>query len=300
MNPILECRQIAKNFGSTEAIRNVTTTFEEGAVHGLLGANGAGKTTLLHILSGLIYPSQGQVLYDGQQVHDNPAVTPNICLVKSDERSWADYKVKDLMHYCSLLLPYWDEKLATELLRKFRLPAKKKYKQLSRGMQSMVGIVKGLASGAPLTLFDEPTLGLDADMRETFYELMINDCGQRERTMILSTHQIDESSNLFQYITLLEQGVITSHMDKDAFVAQAHYLQGDSSQLLALVSDPHVLHEESLAGTTVLVWYGELDNRVELERRGIKISSVPLQKLFVYLTRKGNLNSEETNDGYFS
>ncbi|RCX19700.1 ABC-2 type transport system ATP-binding protein [Fontibacillus phaseoli] len=300
MNSILECSQIAKKFGRSEAIRNATTAFEEGAVHGLLGANGAGKTTLLHILSGLIYPSQGQVLYDGQQVHDNPAVTPNICLVKSDERSWADYKVKDLIKYCSLLLPYWDEKFAVELLRKFRLPGNKKYKHLSRGMQSMVGIVKGLASRAPLTLFDEPTLGLDADMRETFYELMISDCGERQRTMILSTHQIDESANLFQYITLLEQGVVTSHMDKDAFVEQAHYLQGDTSLLLALASDPRVLHEESLAGTTVLVWYGELENQVDLERRGIKIGPVPLQKLFVYLTRKGNLNSEEKYYGNFS
>ncbi len=300
MNPIMECRQIAKNYGKSQAVRNATTVFEEGAVHGLLGANGAGKTTLLHIISGLIYPSQGQVLYDGQPLHDNPSVAPNICLVKSDERSWADYKVKDLINYCSLLLPAWDEKLAAELLQKFRLPGNKKYKQLSRGMQSMVGIVKGLASRAPLTLFDEPTLGLDADMRETFYELMIADCGERQRTMILSTHLIDESANLFQYITLLEQGVVTSHMDKDEFVEQAHYLQGDTSLLQGLASDPRVLHEESLVGTTVLVWYGELENRDDLERQGIKIGPVPLQKLFVYLTRKGNSNSEEYNNGNFS
>lgn len=289
-----------KSFGSTQAVREATVSFEEGAVHGLLGANGAGKTTLLHVLSGLMYPSGGEALYAGEPIHNNPAVMPKICLVKSDERSWADYKVKDLMRFCSLMLPAWDEAMAIELLRKFRLPSNKRYKHLSRGMQSLVGIVKGLASRAPLTLFDEPTLGLDAEMRETFYELIIKNCDDRSRTMILSTHLIDESANLFEYITLLEHGIVTSHMDTESFVAQAYYLQGDTSLLDPLAADPHVLNRESLAGTTVLVWQGELENRKMLEQLGVKISPVPLQKLFVYLTRKGNSNPEDANYEYIS
>lgn len=293
MSSILECKQISKSFGKSQAIIDATVTFEPGAVHGLLGANGAGKTTLLHILSGMIYPTNGAVTYNGQPVHENPAAMSNICLVKSDERSWADYKIKDLMKFCSLLLPGWDDSKATSLLKKFNLPANKRYKHLSRGMQSQLGIVKGLASKAPVTLFDEPTLGLDADMREAFYELIIEECSEQERTMILSTHLIDESANLFENITLLEHGLITMHQDIDSFLEHAYYLQGDSHVLQPLFQDTRALHVESLAGTTIVAWYGELTaERARLERQGIKITPLPLQKLFVYLTRKGKSTKE--------
>lgn len=291
---MLECRQVSKNFGSSQAIIDATMSFEPGAVHGLLGANGAGKTTLLHMLSGMIYPTRGAITYRGQQVHENGLAMSSICLVKSDERSWADYKIKDIMRFCSLLLPGWDEQKAHSLLRRFNLPANKRYKQLSRGMQSQLGIVKGLANHSPVTLFDEPTLGLDADMREAFYELIIQECSNRDRTMVISTHLIDESSNLFEYIALLEEGVITKHQDTDSFLEHAYYLQGSSAALEPLCNDPRALHAESLAGTTILAWYGDLTKEwAQLEQQGIRVTPLPLQKLFVYLTRKGRFSNKE-------
>lgn len=294
MSSILECRQVSKRFGKSHAILDATVSFEPGAVHGLLGANGAGKTTLLHILSGMIYPTQGAVTYGGQQVHENALAMSSICLVKADERSWADYKVKDIMKFCSLLMPGWDERKALSLLQRFNLPANKRYKQLSRGMQSQLGIVKGLANQSPITLFDEPTLGLDADMREAFYELIIQECSGSDRTFIISTHLIDESANLFEYIALLEEGVITKHQDTDSFLEHAYYLHGNSAILERFSGDPRVLHAESLAGTTILAWYGDLTKeRTGLEQQGISISPLPLQKLFVYLTRKGRSNNKE-------
>lgn len=291
LKPLLQCRHVSKRFRDTLAVREATISFERDAIYGLLGANGAGKTTLLHLLAGQIYPSQGDILYEDRPVHENPQAVNNICFVKSEERSWMDYKVKQLMTFSSLLYPYWDEDFANELLQIFRLPLGKRYKNLSRGMQSLVGIVRGLASRSPLTLFDEPTLGLDADMREKFYEILIQDYSENPRTIILSTHLIDESARLFQYITLLEQGTITAHTETERFMEQAHYLQGDSSLLERLSHDTRVLHQESLARTTRLLWWGDLDNREELIRQGIEIHPVPLQQLFVYLSRRGHESS---------
>ncbi|MNI27021.1 ABC transporter ATP-binding protein YtrB [compost metagenome] len=283
---ILECRDLNKRYRKTEAIAQATASFERGAIHGLLGANGAGKTTLLHILSGQIYPSSGECLYEGQPIHENPLAMSQICFVKSDERSWSEYKVKDLMIFCSLLIPTWDQSYAEQLLRLFHLSANKKYKNLSKGMQSLVGIVKGLASRCPVVLFDEPTLGLDADMRETFYDLLIRDYGESQRTIILSTHLIDESAKLFQYLTLLEHGKITSHLETEEFMKQAYYLQGNSSILERLMPDERVLHHERLGSTSIVVWCGQLEEEMSLRQQGVEISPVPLQKLFVYLTRK--------------
>lgn len=288
--PILECRNLTKSFKNTQAISSANVSFERGAIHGLLGANGAGKTTLLHLLSGQAFPSRGECIYEGQTLHENPLAMSQICFVKTEERSWNDYKVKDLMTFCSLLFPYWDQPYAEELINRFHLQRNKHYKHLSRGMQSLLGIIKGLASRSPVVLFDEPTLGLDADMRETFYDLLVREYSESDRTFIVSTHLIDESSKLFQYLTLLEHGKITSHLETEDFLKHAYYLQGSSAILDRFKNDERVLHHESLGGTSIIVWSGQLEEEMSLRQQGIDITPVPLQKLFVYLTRKNQRN----------
>ncbi|AZK46289.1 ABC transporter ATP-binding protein [Paenibacillus lentus] len=288
----LKCHQIYKKLGDVQAIHDVTVDFEPNAIHGLLGPSGAGKTTLLHLISGQLFPDQGSVTAGHYPIHENPLIVSNICLVKAEERSWSQYKVGDIMKFCSLLYPAWDAKLAAELLHQFRIPPNQRFKQLSRGNQSLLGIVKGLASRSPITLFDEPTLGLDAEKREAFYELLLRDYSEHPRTLILSTHLIDESADLLQFITLLQQGTVTAHKNAEEFADQARYLQGSTKQLEPFFGDARVLNRESLGHVTRIAWLGSLDNEPSLREQGIDISPIPLQKLFVYLTRQEHRTSE--------
>ncbi|MNJ46151.1 putative ABC transporter ATP-binding protein AlbC [compost metagenome] len=165
---------------------------------------------------------------------------------------------------------------------------------MSRGNQSLLSIVKGLASRSPITLFDEPTLGLDAEKREAFYELLLRDYSENPRTLILSTHLIDESADLLQYVTLLQQGTVTAHKSVEEFTNQARYLQGSTKQLEPFLRDARVLNREFLGQVTRIAWLGSLNNESILREQGINISPIPLQKLFVYLTRGEQQISEVT------
>lgn len=288
----LKCHQIYKKFGDTQAVHDATVEFEPNAIHGLLGPSGAGKTTLLHLISGQLFPDQGAVTAGGHPVHENSSIVSQICFVKAVERAWSEYRAKDIIKFCSLLHPGWDAEFAAEMMDRFRIPLKQKYKHLSRGNQSLLGIVKGLASRSPITLLDEPTLGLDAEKREVFYELLLRDYSEHPRTMILSTHLIDESADLFQYITLLQQGTVTAHRETEEFASQARYLQGSAQQLEAFLGDARILNKESLGNVTRIAWLGPIDNEPYLREQGIEISPVPLQKLFIYLIRQEQQISE--------
>ncbi|WP_055105839.1 ATP-binding cassette domain-containing protein [Paenibacillus ihumii] len=288
----LKCHQIYKKLGDTQAIHDAAVEFEPNAIHGLLGPSGAGKTTLLHLISGQLIPDQGAVTAGGHPVHENPGIVSRICFAKAIEQAWSEYRVQDIMKFCSLLHPDWDAGFAAEMLDRFRVPLKPKYKHLSQGSQSLLSIIKGLASRSPITLLDEPTLGLDAEKREAFYELLLSDYSEHPRTIILSTHLIDESADLFQYITLMQQGTIAAHCETDELAGQARYLQGSTEQLAPFLGDARILHQESLGSVTRLAWLGSIDHETYFREQGIEITPIPLQKLFVYLTRQEQQISE--------
>lgn len=292
--PTLECRDINKSFQAHPVLHQINVTFEPNVIHGLLGANGVGKTTLMHILAGHTYPDQGEIIVDGHNLMLNEELRSQVSLVKVDDVIWSEYKVKEIMAYGELLHPNWDAKLATRLLEIFKLPLKKKYSKLSRGMKSLVGIVRGLASRCPITILDEPTLGLDADKRELFYDLLLQEYTKYPRTFIISTHLIDEAFKLFEKIIYLENGTILANKDSDTFVQQAKLIQGDARLLEQWAKDSHVIHEESLGGTLALIWLGDLPPALTtLLEQGIQISGVSPQKLVQYLINMNDQNRGE-------
>ncbi|MNJ48804.1 ABC transporter ATP-binding protein YtrB [compost metagenome] len=199
------------------------------------------------------------------------------------------------MKYGALLHPTWDTKLATQLVKIFELPLGRSYGKLSRGMKSLVGIVRGLASRCPITMLDEPTLGLDADMRELFYDLLLQDYTKYPRTFIISTHLIDEAFKLFETITYLDNGTIAAHMDSESFVQQAKLIQGDANLLRQWAQDSHVIHQEGLGGTLAIIWLGDVPpTLIALQGQGIQISGLSPQKLFQYLIQMNNQNRGES------
>lgn len=224
---------------STEArwVQDASLILKPETIHGLIGANGSGKTTLLALIAGLLFPDSGTITYGGMPVHENPSVLSSICMVKTYERLWNEYSLKQIYSYASLFYPYWDATLAEDLMNKFQLGGSKKYKQLSRGGQSMAGIIKGLASRAPMTLLDEPVLGLDASMREIFYRILLEDYGKYPRTFVISTHLIDEAENLFEQIAYVKKGTIAYNGPVEEFAAKASYATGPAAVLEKLSGD---------------------------------------------------------------
>src|SRR5689334_14306243 len=159
---IIELDHVSKRFGDVTALDDVTVRLEENAIHGLLGRNGAGKTTLMQILTAQAFATSGTVRAFGQDPWENADVLDRTCFIREGQRYPDAFTVRHVLAAGRISFAGWDDDLATELVELFRLRPKQRVKKLSRGQLSAVGVVLGLASRAPLTIFDEPYLGLDA------------------------------------------------------------------------------------------------------------------------------------------
>ena len=191
MTPTISVTDLSRRYRDQAALDKVSLTVEPGTVTGLLGRNGAGKTTLLRIITGLEFPTAGEVKVFGAAPAENDAVLRRMVFVR-EEQAYPDFRVGHAIRVASWFYPNWNAELAGQLLADFELPLSRRIRRLSRGMRSAVGIVIGLAARAELTVFDEPYAGLDAVARQLFYDRLLADFAEHPRTIVLSTHLIDE------------------------------------------------------------------------------------------------------------
>jgi ABC-2 type transport system ATP-binding protein len=290
MAAAIECISLSKSYGKLEAVKNISFSLEEGKIYGLLGRNGTGKTTLLNLICAQIMRDSGKINIFGEEVFENERALENLCLVKEKDLKTEDYKISRIFNIASILYKNWDEKYKNQLVKEFKLDIKKKYKNLSRGFKSVVGIIIGLASKAKITIFDEPSLGLDAAVREKFYNMLLKEYEESNRTFILSTHLIDEVSSLFEEVIILQDGQLLIHEEMAKLLEKAHFLSGKEETIMQLIKSKKIIHKEFFGATAIV---GVLDefSREEmntLKNKNIEMSSMPLQKLFIYLTEEVN------------
>ena len=219
MSAVIEVRSLSKYFGGerggrVHAVEDVTFSLEQNRIHGLLGRNGAGKTTLMQLITGQEFATRGEILVFGASPVENARVLSQVCFIKESQRYPDDFRVKHVLGTAPHFFANWDAAFASELIERFRVPVNRRMKKLSRGQLSAVGVIVGLASRAPLTFFDEPYLGLDAVARQLFYDTLLADFAENPRTVVLSTHLIDEVSNLLEHVVVIDEGRII--IDADA------------------------------------------------------------------------------------
>jgi ABC-2 type transport system ATP-binding protein len=170
----------------------------------------------------------------------------------------------------------------------FGLPRKRRVKKLSRGMLSALGVIVGLASRAPITLFDEPYLGLDAVARHLFYDRLLADYAEHPRTVILSTHLIDEVSDLIEHVLLLDRGRLVVDEDAEALRGQVKTVTGPSDAVDAFAVGREELHRDRLGATVRATLRGAFDanDRGRAAELGLDVDPVSLQQLIVHLTTR--------------
>ncbi|MGG1879498.1 ABC transporter ATP-binding protein [Paenibacillus cisolokensis] len=284
---VVEVRHLCKSYTDVTAVNDVSFRMEENRIYGFLGRNGVGKTTIMHMITAQLFPTSGEVKVFGQSPYENEAVLRNICFIKEGQRYPDYFTVKDVLDVASTIFPNWDAAYANELMEEFRLPRKRIVKKLSRGMLSSVGIVVGLASRAPLTIFDEPYLGLDAVAREMFYDHLIEDYTRYPRTVVLSTHLIDEVSRLLEHVIVIDQGRVILDAESEELRGCACTVVGPADKVEAFVQGKKVIRREPFASMISATVMGETGGAIqqEAEQAGLKTSAVSLQDLIVSLTR---------------
>lgn len=288
MNAVIEASGLSKQYrGGVRALDDVSIALGPNRIHALLGRNGAGKTTLMQLLTGQLVASAGSMRVLGADPFENADVLGRTCFIQESQRYPDAYKVRDVLAIARRLHRDWDETFEQRLLREFRLPTNRLVKKLSRGQLSSVGIIIGLASRAEVTFFDEPYLGLDAVARRVFYDELLADFAEHPRTVLLSTHLIDEVAALVEHVIVLDEGRVIVDDDAEELRSRAVEVTGRAEQVAAFLVGREVLAEQRLGGLVSATVAGTLDDgmRRELGELDLEVAPVSLQHLVVQLTK---------------
>ncbi len=288
MTTIVEANGLTKHFGKVHAVEGATFTMEENRIYGLLGRNGAGKTTLMSLLTAQEFATSGSVEVFGHSPVENASVLERTAFIKESQKYPEDFRVKHVLRSAPWFFGNWDAEFADQLVEDFRLPRDRRIKKLSRGQLSAVGVIVGLASRAPLTFFDEPYLGLDAVARQLFYDRLLSDFAEHPRTVVLSTHLIDEVSNLLEHVLVIDEGRIIIDSDADALRGSATTVAGTAAAVDAFTGDREVLHRERIGGLASATLPGlDTAGRKAAAEAGLELTPVSLQQLIVRSTTSG-------------
>ncbi|RDW20860.1 ABC transporter ATP-binding protein [Oceanobacillus arenosus] len=279
----IEVKSLTKKYGDHRALNDISFILDGPKIYGLLGRNGAGKTTFMDILSGHIMASNGEILINGENPFDNQRLTESICLIKEGQNFKRDLKIKNVLKIYSYFYPNWDQELAENLIKEYNLDLNSKIKTLSKGMESALGITVGLASKAPITIFDEPYIGLDAPSRKKFYEIMLEEYQEKPRMIIFSTHLIDEVSLLFEEVLILREGSLVLQEESEILRNNTIAVSGTIEEVETFISGKEVIEKKQLAGMMTAYIYGTVE---EAKMFGLNVEGVPIQELMIYLTER--------------
>ena len=283
---VVRANGLTKRYGAFTALDHVDFTLEEDRIYGLLGRNGAGKTTIMQLLTGQIFPNDGQLEVFGRTPAEHADVLRQMAFIAESQRYPDDFTPAHVFKSAPWFFENWDADFVERLVADFRLPVKRRIKKLSRGQLSAVGVIVGLASRAPLTFFDEPYLGLDAVARHIFYDRLLEDYAEHPRTIVLSTHLIDEVANLLEHVILIDQGRILFDRDADELRGSATTVAGPRAAVERFVADRPVIGSEGIGGLSSVTIDGRLDQaeRVQAAELGLELAPVSLQQLIVHMT----------------
>ena len=275
MTPAISVTGLTRRYRGEVALDDITLELEPDSITGLLGRNGAGKTTLLRIIAGHEFASAGTVALLGANPVESETALRQMVFVREDQ-TYPDIKVRQAVQVASWFYPNWNHDLAGALLEEFNLPLNRKVKKLSRGMRSAVGIVIGLAARAEVTLFDEPYAGLDPMARQLFYDRLLADYAEHPRTILLSTHLIDEAAGLFERVVVIERGQIVLNSDADDLRGAATSVSGPAIAVAEFTVGRSVWNRRRIASQASAVVAGTLDETDRARAAALHLSLEPL------------------------
>jgi ABC-2 type transport system ATP-binding protein len=207
MTTLVEVDAVSRRYGSTLALDNVSLKAEVGLVYGLVGANGAGKTTLIKHLLGLLRPHQGRVRVFGLDPVREPVRVLRRVGYLSEQRDLPEWmRLEELLRYTRAYHPAWDQGYAEQLIANFGLDRNKRFSELSQGMRAQAGLVVAVAHRPELLVLDEPSSGLDVVVRQDILDAIVRTVVEEGRTVIFSSHLLDEVERMCDHVTVLHEG----------------------------------------------------------------------------------------------
>jgi ABC-2 type transport system ATP-binding protein len=283
----LVCNNLTKKFGSHKAVNGLSLTLKENKITGLIGRNGAGKTTLLKIIAGYLHHSSGEIRVFGERPFNNLNVSAHTMFIDNEMSFSNGLTLFELLETAGSFYPNWDPELADRLFSYFSFNPNQYHGNLSKGMRSTFNMIIGLASRCPLTIFDEPTSGMDSATRKDFYRALLKEYIDHPRTIILSSHLLDEVEDLLEDILLIKSGEKCLHMGIEDLKQFAIGVQGRTEPTIRWMEEVEPIHMQEVgAGLTYAVIKNDRTQKELDEARtlGLEITPISAENLCSYLT----------------
>jgi len=277
MTSLVTARNVSKHYGKLRAVDDISFDIEKGCITGLIGPNGAGKTTLLKALLGLT-DCQGSLSVLGlDPFRQRKELMQNICFIADVAVLPRWIRVNQLLDFVEAIHSNFSRKRAEKLLAKTKIPPKAKVRQLSKGMVTQLHLSIITAIDATLLILDEPTLGLDIIFRKDFYGNLLEDYFNEERTIMITTHQVEEIENLLTDIMFINDGRIVLDASMEALPEKYVELlaSGDNAEEARKLNP---IYERDVFGKKVLTFEGI--NREQLTGLG-ELRTPDIADLFV-------------------
>jgi ABC-2 type transport system ATP-binding protein len=240
----ISIRGLSKYYGKQKALNNINLEIPKGRIVGLLGKNGAGKSTLMRSILGFL-KYEGQIKILGEDIAHNAMVTKKDIAFIPDVSCLDDrLTVGQTIDYVKNVNFNWDEATAERLLKKSDLPLNKKVSALSKGMKTKLYLLITLALDVKILLLDEPTLGLDILFRKEFFNTILGEFYNSEKTIIISTHQVEEVEHILQDIIFIDYGNLILYENVQNLKDNYNIISVPCSQKNALLAyQPQMMHE---------------------------------------------------------
>jgi ABC-2 type transport system ATP-binding protein len=250
---VIEARGLRKSFGTTVALDGVDLRIEEGRILGLIGPNGAGKSTALNAILGLI-PYQGELRVLGRNPWtERDHLMRDVCFIADVAVLPRWIRVSQALDYVAGIHPRFERTKAEAFLAKTTIRPSSKVRELSKGMVAQLHLALVMAIDARLLVLDEPTLGLDILYRKQFYDSLLNDYFDRTRTIIVTTHQVEEIQNVLTDVMFIDRGRIVFGCSMDEF--ESRYLEVMvNPERLAAARQLKPIHERQVIGRSIFLF----------------------------------------------
>lgn len=278
----IEVKNLTKTYGKNTALNNVSLTFKENCIYGLLGRNGAGKSTLLNIISGRTFANSGEVLIDGANAVGNDTALGKVHIMSEQLLYNPSLKIREMFKTAAFFYPDFDTEYALKLCGEYELDPNKRLAKLSTGYRTIAKAVNALACGAPIVFFDEPVLGLDANHRDLFYKHVISRYNEHPATYVISTHLIEETAGIIERAVIIKKGEVLFDKDTDEIRSMGYSVSGKAADVDEFAKGKEIMGGDALGGLKTVYVKGSLENADIPE--GLSAEPMNLQNIFIQLT----------------
>ena len=286
---MLKVKELSKKIDNNQILDNINLNIPKGSIYGIIGENGAGKTTLIRHLVGAYQGDQGFVELEGMRVYENPEAKAKLVYSPDEFFDTFGQNIKDIKELYQGIYPTFDEERYIKLMKLFNYNSIEKFNKFSKGMKKQVMFILALSIMPEYLIMDEAFDGLDPHIRKIIWDILIQDVSERQMTIFISSHHLNELDSMCDHIALINNGKIVFEESLDHLKEGYHKLQivlESGDEMYALEKELNVLAHQMMGRVHTLVVKGNIE---EIDATVLKYSpiinetlSLSLEEIFLF------------------